>query len=34
VPRDVPTSELRSEIAFPPFKTTPPGAYLRFNLGP
>lgn len=33
VPRDVPTSELRGEIAFPPFKTTPPGAYLRFNLG-
>lgn len=32
VPRDVPTSELRGEIAFPPFKTTPPGAYLRFNL--
>lgn len=32
VPRDLPTSELRGEIAFPPFKTTPPGAYLRFKL--
>lgn len=33
IPRDLPISELRGEIAFPPFKTTPPGAYLRFDLG-
>ena len=33
VPREVPTSELHGEIAFPPFKTTPPGSYLRFKLG-
>lgn len=33
VPRDLPISELRGEIAFPPFKTTPPGTYLRFKLG-
>jgi hypothetical protein len=33
IPRDLPTPELRGEIAFPPFTTTPPGSYLRFNLG-
>ncbi|MDH5835047.1 hypothetical protein [Luteimonas kalidii] len=33
VPRDVPTAALRGEIAFPPFTTTPPGTYVRFELG-
>lgn len=33
VPRDVPTEALRGEIAFAPFTTTPPGTYLRFDLG-
>lgn len=32
VPRGLPTNELRGEIVFPPFKTTPPGAFLRFDL--
>lgn len=32
IPRDLPTAQLRGEIAFPAFKTTPPGTYLRFQL--